>query len=470
MWTLNGEMTMDAQGMQTILNATPTHIRMLEQKLLSGYRFPFLLQLGGDFFPAAAPAFLRRGASEFELLVETPLRYRGTDATLRQFAEHGRHSEPTLSAMFKYTRRNFDATHDAPDTAELESKTQPVASPASSARPPMLAAGQITDMNEARRRLDQRKATSRVLLDRAALLSGLRQRIHGQDAVLEIVSERVCVELAKSDRRQPLSFFLFGPSGVGKPETALTLADVLSSTEIGVPHRLVRHNMNEYQERHSAYRFVGAPPSYVGYGDTPRLFQELQLSSRLIVVFDEIEKAHPDILQTLMALIDTGELACSTGSETTTADFRQCILIFTSNLGGTATKRLAERRLDMASIEFQMAVRDLLVSQRVPPEIAGRIRSLLLFRELDVAELLAIVADKIQTCGRAFGLTVRRVSPVLLADLAAQAKSTQFGVRIAEQLIEQTVAPAFVQYLRNEPRGENVEVTTSGCTTIVMPT
>ncbi|MDA1054277.1 MAG: AAA family ATPase [Planctomycetota bacterium] len=461
---------MDAQGMQTILNATPAQIRMLEQKLRSGYRFPFLMQLGDDFAPAATPAFLRRGASKFELLVETPLRYRGTIAKLQQFAEHGRHGEARLESLFKFIRRNFGTEPAVRAAGEVDVNDRTEIQPVSSVRRPMLNAGQITDLNEARRQLGRRKATTtRVLLDRATLLRGLQQRIHGQDAVLDILAERVCVDLAKSERRQPLSFFLFGPSGVGKTETALVLADVLSSKEIGVPHRLVRHNMNEYQERHSAYRLLGAPPSYVGYGDTPRLFQELHVSPRLVVVFDEIEKAHPDILQTLMALIDTGELACSAGGEATVADFRQCILIFTSNLGGSATKRLAERGLDMASMAFQIAARDLLVSQRVPPEIAGRIRSLLLFRELDVAELLAIVADKIQACGRAFGLTVRRVSPVLLADLAAQAKSTQFGVRIAEQLIEQEVAPAFVQYLRSEQNGENVEVTASDGATIVIP-
>ncbi len=461
---------MDAQGMQTILSATPTQIRMLEQKLNSGYRFPFALQLGDEFAPTAMPAFLRREAERFQLAVETPLRYRGTAAPLRRFAESGRHDEVELSDLFAFVRQHFATQGDQPAAKADEVGERHQASPPRSARRPALAAEQVTDLREARRQLDRRTAPSHVLLDRQALLNGLRQRIHGQDAVLDIVAERVCVELAKSGRSQSLSFFLFGPSGVGKTETALALAEVLSSTEIGVPHRLVRHNMNEYQERHSAYRFVGAPPSYVGYGDEPRLLQELRISPRLVVVFDEIEKAHPDILQTLMALIDTGELSCpAAGGGTTTADFRQCILIFTSNLGGAATQRLAERGLDMASIEFQIAARNLLVSQRVPPEIAGRIRSLLLFRELDAAELLAIVADKVQACGRMFGLTVRRVSPVLLADLAAQAKSKQFGVRIAEQLIEQTVAPAFVHYLRGETEGDNVELTASGSAIIVIP-
>jgi hypothetical protein len=456
--------------MQTILLATPPQIQMLEKKLSSGDRYPFSLQLGDDFAPNVVPAFLRWGASEFELSVETPLRFRGTDSELRQFAERGRHSEPRLLQLFEFLRRHFGVKQDAPGPDALEPRARPVTPSAQSTSRPTLPAGQITDMNEARRQLGRREPTSRVLLDHKTVLRGLQQRIHGQNAVLNIVAGRVCVELAKSDRRQPLSFFLFGPSGVGKTETALALADALSSTEIGVPHRLVRHNMNEYQERHSAYRFVGAPPSYVGYGDVPRLCQELQESPRLVAVFDEIEKAHSDIFHTLMSLIDTGELAYSAGGEATVADFRQCILIFTSNLGGAATKRLAARGLDMASMAFQIAARDLLVSERVPPEIAGRMRSLLLFSELDVAELLTIVADKIQMCGRAFGLTVRRVSPVLLADLAAQAKSTQFGVRIVEQLIEQTVAAAFVQYLRSEQSGENVEVTASGGVTIVMPT
>ena len=154
---------------------------------------------------------------------------------------------------------------------------------------------------------------------------------------------------------------------------------------------------------------------------------------------------------------------------TSTADFRQCILIFTSNISGPDVDGLAERFPDLGSLEFQLAARDLLGRRQVPPEVVGRIRTLLLYRPLAARELLVIFSDKIQACGRSFGLTVRRISPLLLADLAARAASTPFGVRIAEQLVEQSLAGEFLSYLRGGASANTVEVVAGDGTPMVLP-
>lgn len=435
---------MDPKGMEAILSASPTQIRLLERKLDPGSAYAFLLKAGPSFAPSEFPAYIRPMSDHFQLRMGQPVQYTGDNQQLQEFASHGWHNESSLDELIGFIRQHFNQSEIRQEQRGLLQETTPPV---------------ITDLQEAKRHLINSKNGGRILITVEELKNKMQNRIHGQVACVNIIAEKVALEFAKIERKRPLSFFFFGPSGVGKTEASLVLAESLDFLELGIKYKLIRFNMNEYQERHSAYRFVGAPPSYVGYGDTPLLFQEIQRNPYLVILLDEIEKAHPDIFKTLMALVDTGELShAASGGNCTKAEFGRCIVIFTSNINYTEASHLRERFPDMGSAEFQVQARESLVRERIPPEIVGRIGCYLMFSKLQPEDLLLIITNKIQRCGAVFGLTVVSVSPELLADMASKTASSSFGVRIVEQMTEQMMAPKFLHLLHQIPQLKNVEV------------
>ncbi|HEV2864316.1 MAG TPA: AAA family ATPase [Pyrinomonadaceae bacterium] len=454
---------MDTNGLETILKATDGQIRLLERKLSPGSAYSFMLRGGPGFSPSEFEVFIRRSNGSFQLRAADEFDYRGRDPLLRDFAARGWHDEPTLDELIYFIRASFAPNgrgEPGRDAGEARGpRYEPLAPPSS-----------VTDLKEAGRRLRSAAARKRILLDPAAIRDGLKARIYGQDECVNMIAENVALEFAKVRREKPVSFFFFGPSGVGKTETALTLAHLLDLPEHGLRYEVVRFNMNEYQERHSAYRFVGAPPSYTGYGDTPLLFRAIQNNPHLIILLDEIEKAHPDIFKTLMALVDTGELTFSGGEGSPTGgDFRQCIIIFTSNVRYKEGLELRARLADMNSAEFQIRAREILVCEGVPPEIVGRIGSLVMFGELSGDDLLAIVTDKVQRCGSDYGLTVTRIAPSLLAHITAAANSSKFGVRVVEQVVERMIAPKLLEVLNRAPDTVGMEVGYEDDAVVVVP-
>ena len=469
---------MDANGLQRILSATPREIRLLDRHLMNGDAYAFLLHGGPRFAPSSISAWLRPPDPSYEMRLERPIEYRGDDAQLVRLATEGFHQEATLEEMVGFIRRYFgaaagDGRAGSADGRSIARRPGPgPVRPSESERTisALPSAAEVTDLAEARRQLADREVSRRLLVDRERLAARLKRRIHGQDEVLDLLTDRVTLELAKRDRRKPLSFFFCGRSGVGKTETAIVLAEALDFPECDVRYTLVRYNMHEYQERHFASRFVGAPPSYVGYGDTPPLLQEIERNPFLVVLLDEIEKAHPDILKTLMALIDTGELSCPAGGDgTVVGDFRRCVLVFTSNVRLPGLERDGNADVDQASVAFQLRARNELVRQHMPPEIAGRIQTFLLFHDLSAEQLLPIVADKIQRCAANYGVAVSRISPLLLTELAQQAISSSFGVRIVEMVVERKIAAGLVGLLREHPQLEKVEITLADGQVIVLP-
>ena len=463
---------MDPNGLQTILTATPGQLQMLERKLTPGQSYPFNLNAGSLFTPSSVTAYLRPAEDGYELRLEQPIQYGGRDPELQQLAVQGWHSAATLDELAIFIRHHFGRARSTNNGHAVRDSARGTSGSAPAVRRTAVlpSAAQVTDLAEARRQLAERPAAQRLFVDRDRMAGHLQRHIHGQEAVLNVLVDQIALEFGKSERRKPLSFYFSGPSGVGKTETALTLAEALDFSEHNVRYTLVRHNMHEYQERHSAYRFVGAPPSYVGYGDPPRLFQEIERNPHLVILLDEIEKAHPDILKTLMALIDTGELAFpTTGGGTQVGDFRRCVLIFTSNVRLPGLQSNRSDHVDQASMEFQLRARQELVRQQMPAEIAGRIQTVLRFDDLSTEHLLAIVADKIQRCAADYGLTISRIAPVLLTELAQQATSSSFGVRMVEQVVERRVAPRLLELLRTDARVRNVEINSVDGSVVARP-
>ena len=176
----------------------------------------------------------------------------------------------------------------------------------------------------------------------------LRERVVGQDEAIEAVANAVrAARAGLQDPNRPLGSFLFlGPTGVGKTETARALAEFLFDDE----QALVRIDMSEYQEKHTVSRLIGAPPGYVGYDEAGQLTEAVRRRPYSVVLFDEVEKAHPEVLNVLLQLLDDGRLTDAQGR---TVDFKNTIVIMTSNLGSQLDHRAAAS--DLASDDRKRA-------------------------------------------------------------------------------------------------------------------
>ncbi len=199
----------------------------------------------------------------------------------------------------------------------------------------------------------------------------LHERVVGQDEAVQLVEDAIIrARSGIKDPRRPIGSFIFlGPTGVGKTELAKSLAAALFDTE----ENMVRIDMSEYQERHTVSRLVGAPPGYVGYEEGGQLTEAVRRKPYSVVLFDEVEKAHPDVFNTLLQVLDDGRLTDAQGR---TVDFRNTVIIMTSNIGSQyliAGRR--GRRRDQAGRARARAGRDARPLPARVPEPAGRHRA-----------------------------------------------------------------------------------------------
>ena len=307
-------------------------------------------------------------------------------------------------------------------------------------RPAVRQPAELTDLDAVRVSSD---AHPPALLDEESLLRELKTRVYGQDEALGVVARRVSRHVGRSSPRRPATLFAVGPTGVGKTRTAESLAESLGTLLAGRWSSFVRLNMNEYQERHRVSQLLGAPPSYVGYGDGTHLIDRLVAQPESVVLFDEIEKAHPDILVALMSAMDVGELSSpSPAAHGGAVDCSRAIFFFTSNIDVSA----ALSELDQGGGESVDAIcRRHLAASGIRAELIGRIAAFLVFRPLADRARAEIATAAVARVAAEYGLTVVRVAPDVVSDIVGR-PFDRFGARPDEYYVDDVLGPAFARY------------------------
>ena len=262
----------------------------------------------------------------------------------------------------------------------------------------------------------------------------LRQRVVGQDPALERVANAIRRSRAGlSDPKRPIGSFIFlGPTGVGKTELARALAEFLFDDE----HALLRIDMSEYMEKHSVARLIGAPPGYVGYEEGGQLTEQVRRHPYAVVLFDEIEKAHPDVFNILLQIMDDGRLTDGKGR---VVDFKNTILIMTSNIGSSYLQSDHVRTPE----EFEKASEQVLsrLHTHFKPEFLNRVDDLIVFGPLGKEQLVRIIDLRLEDVRRL--LADRKIS-LELTDAAKELLFTQgydpnFGARPLKRSIQKLV-------------------------------
>ena len=286
----------------------------------------------------------------------------------------------------------------------------------------------------------------------------LAQRVIGQDEAVRAVANAVRRSRAGlQDPNRPIGSFIFlGPTGVGKTETARALADFLFDDE----HAMVRIDMSEYSEKHSVARLVGAPPGYVGYEEGGQLTEAVRRRPYSVVLLDEVEKAHPEIFDVLLQVLDDGRLTDGQGR---TVDFRNTILILTSNLGTAGFDLTVDEALDPVQARLDRRQRvDSAVRAAFKPEFLNRLDAQVVFDPLGTTELGRIVG--IQVGKLAKRLADRRllleVTPGASDWLAIAGYEPAFGARPLRRLVQSAIGdPLARKLLAGEIRdGDTVRV------------
>ncbi len=284
----------------------------------------------------------------------------------------------------------------------------------------------------------------------------LHERVVGQDEAVQLVADAVIRSRAGiKDPNRPIGSFLFlGPTGVGKTELAKAIAASLFDRE----ENMIRIDMSEYMEKHSVSRLVGAPPGYIGYEEGGQLTEAVRRQPYSVILLDEVEKAHPDVFNLLLQLLDDGRLTDSQGRN---VDFKNTIVIMTSNIGSVHLLQAMERDGEISESVRQTVMREL--NSHFRPEFLNRVDDIVIFKPLSLNEIQQIVlklADGLRTrlADRQISLNISDDAARLIAD---EGFDPAYGARPLKRFIQRALETKVARALiaGEATPGSTVEVT-----------
>ena len=267
----------------------------------------------------------------------------------------------------------------------------------------------------------------------------LHKRVAGQEEAIEAISDAIRRSRAGlQDKRKPIGSFIFlGTTGVGKTELAKALAEYLFNDE----HAMIRIDMSEYQERHAVSRLIGAPPGYVGYDEGGQLTEAVRRKPYSVILLDEIEKAHPDVFNILLQVLDDGRLTDNKGR---LVDFKNTIIIMTSNIGSHLIqdnfKDLTDLNRDHVVAKTKGELFELL-KQTIRPEFLNRIDDIILFHPLNhqhVREIVTLQIKQLQKMLSEQEITID-ATPEAIDLLAELGFDPQYGARPIKRMIQKRI-------------------------------
>lgn len=287
----------------------------------------------------------------------------------------------------------------------------------------------------------------------------LHERIVGQDEAIESVADAIRRSRAGlQDSRRPIGSFIFlGTTGVGKTELAKALAEFLFDNE----QAMIRIDMSEYQERHAVSRLIGAPPGYVGYEESGQLTEAVRRKPYAVILLDEIEKAHPDVFNILLQVLDDGRLTDNKGR---TVDFRNTIIIMTSNLGSEYIQNLITDNQSGENNHFFLQAKEKvmeMLKSAMRPEFLNRIDEIVMFHPLrkdEIAQVVAMQFEQIKQMLGRNGMMVT-ISARALEHLALEGYDPHYGARPVKRVLQKRVLNELSKLILAEKIDKNAVVT-----------
>ncbi|MGB4091919.1 MAG: ATP-dependent Clp protease ATP-binding subunit [Ruminococcus flavefaciens] len=301
------------------------------------------------------------------------------------------------------------------------------------------------------------KIAENEFLKIAKLEGALKSRVLGQDEAVEVLTKaikRTRVQLSK--RRRPASFIFVGPTGVGKTELVKALAEEMFDS----PEPLIRLDMTEYMEKHSVARMIGSPPGYVGYDEAGQLTEKVRRRPYSVILFDEIEKAHPDVMNILMQILDEGKVDDAHGR---TVNFENTIICMTSNAGSTDKSVGVGFNRTADEVSKDKAMKGL--REFLRPEFISRIDEIVVFRQLtkeNFADIAALMLDEMKEplAEKNIGLTY---TPEALKLIAEKSFGKPYGARDIRRVIRQEVEDKVAEIIiENASDTETIAVSANG--------
>ncbi len=277
----------------------------------------------------------------------------------------------------------------------------------------------------------------------------LKERVIGQDDAIEQITHAIQIHRAGlTAANKPIGSFLFlGPTGVGKTEVAKTLADFLFND----PQDLIRIDMSEYMEKHAVARLIGAPPGYVGYEEGGQLTEAVRRKPYSAVLFDEIEKAHPDVFNIFLQILDEGMLTDGQGKH---VSFKNCIIIMTSNIGAQLILE-AGKLTEKVKNEIEK-----ILQKTFKPEFLNRIDSIIFFKNLtekDVEKIAEIQINELKNRILEKGIKVT-ISDKVIEKVAKEGYVPEFGARPLKRVIQKEILTPISQFIIKNPEIKDINI------------